>query len=557
MSETDSGSAATLHNPTFAISVPTCLVAIADRDALPFRHVRILGHGSSAVIELVAHKTTKKTFALKSFRRYNAARFEAAKRALENEVGIMKRLSPHIHMVQVLETFQSPGELGIIMSPAASEGDLAKYITMALESGITSQQRVVMERAFGCLASGLLHIHKHTIRHKDIKPQNILIHQGRVLYTDFGLSFDANQQDTTTIGHPGAFTRRYCAPEVQDWSNRNRKSDVFSLGCVFVEILDVLEPDIGLRSMDALPYNTKIEDIRQRLLRADAATCLSSDLFLICHDMLHPDQNERIDTTAVFGRIVRLDMSKNDGAVSYFCGDCSSEQHSETSTNENSLANDIPGLSLNLAADTDIRPLQTETQNMVDTNPSERNKSEKKKKKKKSAMVSDSSAEMSVGPAENFTINLPIAQTNAGHAMRLDILQGTVQTNATLVIRKVTQQRLAQTDVGHVGKSATFLGSVRTNVLSVEREVIGRKSARESVTGVVKLVIGVLIAKMLAIHVVNLGTGQLNAPRSGKAGDRKKDAQDAVNLAIGQTNVPPSKRFGDRYSNKSLKVHLS
>jgi hypothetical protein len=47
-----------------------------------------------------------------------------------------------------------------------------------------------------------------------IKPQNILVHNGQMIYTDFGIAFDASGQDTTTSGFPGAHTKRYCAPEV-------------------------------------------------------------------------------------------------------------------------------------------------------------------------------------------------------------------------------------------------------------------------------------------------------------------------------------------------------
>jgi serine/threonine protein kinase len=45
-------------------------------------------------------------------------------------------------------------------------------------------------------------MHEQTIRHKDIKPQNILIHRGSAIYTDFGISLDFAQQDSTTTGHP-------------------------------------------------------------------------------------------------------------------------------------------------------------------------------------------------------------------------------------------------------------------------------------------------------------------------------------------------------------------
>jgi hypothetical protein len=43
----------------------------------------------------------------------------------------------------------------------------------------------------------------------------------------------------TTSG-PGARDPRYCAPEVADWDSRNETSDIWSLGCVFLEMFSVI-----------------------------------------------------------------------------------------------------------------------------------------------------------------------------------------------------------------------------------------------------------------------------------------------------------------------------
>src|SRR4051794_39981820 len=45
---------------------------------------------------------------------------------------------------------------------------------------------------------------------------------------------------STTDGRPSAFTLRYAPPEVLDSEPRNRASDVFSLGCVLVEMISGL-----------------------------------------------------------------------------------------------------------------------------------------------------------------------------------------------------------------------------------------------------------------------------------------------------------------------------
>ena len=219
----------------------------------PYQHMRMLGHGGSASVEQVLDLTTGSVFARKIIRNVYARNIDKAKRELLNEVRIMQRLASHHHIVNVHAAFVNKRELTMILEPVADGGDLAGYLQNYRDQGFRLRgevnkknvyQNLTLRRAFGCLSSALDFIHGQTIRHKDIKPQNILIHQGKVMYTDFGLSYDYGDiGQSTTTGNPQGITKRYCAPEVAEWERRNTKSDVFSLGCVFIEILLALAND--------------------------------------------------------------------------------------------------------------------------------------------------------------------------------------------------------------------------------------------------------------------------------------------------------------------------
>ncbi|KAL1842923.1 hypothetical protein VTJ49DRAFT_3711 [Mycothermus thermophilus] len=98
-----------------------------------------------------------------------------------------------------------------------------------------------MHNFFGCLSQAVAYLHRQgiQIRHKDIKPDNIVIDDfGVPVLTDFGLSkhFEFGQHSEG----PTPKTLKYADPEAVHESRRDERSDVFSLGCVFLEMATVL-----------------------------------------------------------------------------------------------------------------------------------------------------------------------------------------------------------------------------------------------------------------------------------------------------------------------------
>ncbi|HEY4600354.1 MAG TPA: Stk1 family PASTA domain-containing Ser/Thr kinase [Cerasibacillus sp.] len=87
------------------------------------------------------------------------------------------------------------------------------------------------------ITSAIHHAHEHNIIHRDIKPQNILIDQnGQVKVTDFGiaiaLSSTALTQTNSILG-----SVHYLSPEQARGGMATKKSDIYSLGIVFFELL--------------------------------------------------------------------------------------------------------------------------------------------------------------------------------------------------------------------------------------------------------------------------------------------------------------------------------
>jgi serine/threonine protein kinase len=221
---------------------------IENEKCLPFEYKSVLGNGWSAVVEEVEHKRTKERFAKKviKFPRNKGKVREQAEERYYNEAAIIRSLKTHSHVIRLFATYTTPRSGALILQPAADEGDLQDYLDRYADlveqpverSADLKKMTKVLEHAFGCLSSGLAYMHSKGIRHKDIKPGNILMHQGMVVYTDFGASRDTTKDgQCTTEGAPESLTRRYCAPEVLEFDKRNFTADIFSLGCVFIEMM--------------------------------------------------------------------------------------------------------------------------------------------------------------------------------------------------------------------------------------------------------------------------------------------------------------------------------
>jgi serine/threonine protein kinase len=151
------------------------------------------------------------------------------------KIKILKCLR-HCHVVKFVGSYTDLKYIGLIIPPVAKK-DLATYL---LHISISKYRK--LQTFFGCLAKALKFLHQQNIHYKDIKPGNILVHCGNVLFADFGLSF--NFTDATrsiTISMINRMAPRYCTPKVALLEPQNTLSNVWSLGVVFLEMITVLK----------------------------------------------------------------------------------------------------------------------------------------------------------------------------------------------------------------------------------------------------------------------------------------------------------------------------
>ena len=147
------------------------------------------------------------------------------------EARVMARLE-HPNIVPIYEIGEEDGRLYLAMK-FIDGPDMTQLIR---EKGALPWDVVV--EMVSQIASALDFAHQENVIHRDLKPGNILIDNGKALLTDFGLAqmVESNSQSVSMSGGV-AGTYNYMPPEVFNNEPATPAADVYALGCVVYEML--------------------------------------------------------------------------------------------------------------------------------------------------------------------------------------------------------------------------------------------------------------------------------------------------------------------------------
>ncbi|KAJ5473252.1 hypothetical protein N7475_002818 [Penicillium sp. IBT 31633x] len=277
-----------------------------------FVEERVLGKGGKGVVLLVKHVLDGVSLGQYACKRVPVGDDHEWLEKVLGEVQLLQHLS-HQNLVSYrhvwlenakISTFGPSVACAFILQQYCNAGDLHDYICGSVQTSTTAQQLKDRLRRkskgepeprtksdgrrtlqldqiysfFRDITSGLRYLHANGYIHRDLKPNNCLLHETsdgiRVLVSDFG---EVQSQNSIRNSTGATGTLSYCAPEVlrQDYPNGpfgnfTFKSDIFSLGMILYFLC-----------FAALPYanadliNEEKEDLDQ--LRAEITSWAGFD----------------------------------------------------------------------------------------------------------------------------------------------------------------------------------------------------------------------------------------------------------------------------------------
>jgi mitogen-activated protein kinase kinase kinase len=180
---------------------------------------------------------------------HNDQRKKSMLEALEREIELLKTMQ-HENIVQYLDSYADGTHLNIFLEyvPGGS--------VVALLRNYGAFEEPLVRNFVKQILHGLNFLHDRDIIHRDIKGANILVdNKSCIKISDFGISKKVESDLLVSArAHRPSLQGSvfWMAPEVVKQTSYTRKADIWSLGCLVVEMISGTHPWANLNQMQAL-----------------------------------------------------------------------------------------------------------------------------------------------------------------------------------------------------------------------------------------------------------------------------------------------------------------
>lgn len=200
---------------------------------------RVLGAGGMATVYLAHDVRHGRDVAVKVLR--SDVAYSIGPERFIREIQLAASLS-HPHILPLFDSGEADGVLFYVM-PVVEGLSLRDRLHQEGMLAIDEALKLVQE-----VAAALDYAHRRGVVHRDIKPDNIMVHEGHAVVADFGIGKALSAVDEQTFTQAGIAvgTPAYMSPEQASGDVVDGRSDIYSLGCVFYELLTGEPPFTGM-----------------------------------------------------------------------------------------------------------------------------------------------------------------------------------------------------------------------------------------------------------------------------------------------------------------------
>lgn len=196
--------------------------------------LQLLGRGGMGAVYKARDRELDRTVALKLIRP-DLARNPEMVRRFKQEL-ILARQVTHKNVIRIFDLGQADGIKFITMDYVEGH-DLRALLQEKGKFPPGEAARIMLQ-----ICRALEAAHGEHVIHRDLKPQNIMLDgKGRVFVMDFGIARSVHVPGMTQTGALIG-TPEYMSPEQARGEELDQRSDIFSLGVIFYEILTGKKP---------------------------------------------------------------------------------------------------------------------------------------------------------------------------------------------------------------------------------------------------------------------------------------------------------------------------
>jgi len=190
----------------------------------------LVGSGGMSSVYRASDRLLERQVALKVLHEQLAADGEHVER-FRSEARAVAQLS-HPNIVTVIDRGEQGGRQYIVFEYV--DGENLKAL-VAREGPLPEREAIDLALK---VAGALAFAHAHGLVHRDVKPQNVLLGEGReAKVTDFGIARSLDVQGGLTQTGTVLGTSDYIAPEQARGGKATEQTDIYSLGIVLYELL--------------------------------------------------------------------------------------------------------------------------------------------------------------------------------------------------------------------------------------------------------------------------------------------------------------------------------